>query len=225
MRYFSILILFTLVLWPTSISQAQDQLPINEGSFVTSQADCTLLKKGELEFVEFFVSENGREYSLPEIGCVVAEVKHIRGTRYHVKADCTEFDDISENQFFLDVLPNKNIRIDGKELILCEWDGVIQKTEIIKPIVTIPVKKAEVPNSASQKVDKKNISVLIKQWEVEEENCRGGSGDNPKTAKACNRRNNVIQKLEKAGWCLGQNDQSRADVRWHKCQKNSIRSF
>lgn len=78
-------------MWHPSISQAQDQLPINEGSFVHSQADCTLLKKGELDFIIFSASENGRQYSLPEVGCVVGEVKHIRGTRYNVKANCRKF--------------------------------------------------------------------------------------------------------------------------------------
>lgn len=93
------------------------------------------------------------------------------------------------------------------------------------PIIPIPAQKPDIAPVGSPKTNSVGIKKLIKQWEIEENNCRGDYGDDPETLKACGRRSDVIQALEKAGWCLGKDDESRADMRWHVCQKNSIRSF
>lgn len=77
MRNFIKATLCTIFVLMPSVGLAQNQLPIQEGSFVRSQADCALLLKGELDFIEFSVGKQGREYTLPEVACVVAEVKKL----------------------------------------------------------------------------------------------------------------------------------------------------
>ena len=177
---------------------AQSQLPISEGSFVSSKADCTLLKKGELDFVELSIEQNGR---------------------FHVKADCREFEDIDEQQFFLDVLSSTNIRIDGRDLVACEWDGSATVFE------ALPAAKSELDYAGQTSVSVRDVKKMIMQWEAEETICRGSNPNDPKTMKACVRRSAVVQALEKSGWCYGTEDQARVDMRWHKCLRDSIRSY
>lgn len=198
---------------------AQSQLPISEGIFVPSKADCTLLKKGELDFVELSIEKNGHQFSFPEVSCVVAEVKKVRNGRFHVKADCREFEDIDEQQFFLDVLSSNNIRIDGRDLVACDWDGSAAVLE------ALPAAKPELDHARQRSDDVKGVNKLIKQWEAEETICRGSNPDDPKTMKACVRRSAVVQALEKSGWCYGTEDQARVDMRWHKCLRDSVRSY
>lgn len=220
MRNYSYLLSF--VLFTSTYSEgavAQSQLPISEGSFVSSKADCTLLKKGELDFVELSIEQNGRQFSFPEVSCLVAEVKKVRKGRFHVKADCREFEDIDEQQFFLDVLSNKNIRIDGRDLVACEWDSSAAVLE------ALPAAKPELDHAGQTSDTVKDVKKLIMQWEAEETICRGSSPDDPKTMKACVRRSAVVQALEKSGWCYGTEDQARVDMRWHKCMRDSMRSY
>jgi hypothetical protein len=49
------------------------------------------------------------------------------------------------------------------------------------------------------------------------EQCRGGSGDNPATHRACDRREAVYDSIEKKGWCWGPNEVSNADKNWIQC--------
>ncbi|MGQ5719321.1 hypothetical protein [Pseudochrobactrum asaccharolyticum] len=220
MKNYSYLLSFVLFIFTYSEGAvAQSQLPISEGSFVSSKADCTLLKKGELDFVELSIEQNGRQFSFPEVSCLVAEVKKVRNGRFYVKADCREFEDIGEQQFFLDVLSSKNIRIDGRDLVTCEWDGSAKGLE------ALPAAKPELDHAGKISDSVKGVKKLIMQWEAEETICRGSNPDDPKTMKACVRRSAVVQALEKSGWCYGTEDQARVDMRWHKCLRDSIRSY
>lgn len=46
--------------------------------------------------------------------------------------------------------------------------------------------------------------------------CRGGSGGNRSTLRACNRRDGVMAELMKLGWCWGGSD-TGAFMRWLRC--------
>lgn len=46
--------------------------------------------------------------------------------------------------------------------------------------------------------------------------CRGGSGGNRSTLRACNRRDGVGTELMKLGWCWGGSD-TGASMRWLRC--------
>ena len=47
--------------------------------------------------------------------------------------------------------------------------------------------------------------------------CRGGSGDDPATMKACAERDTLVKQIRAHGWCWGRDDQIEADKQWEKC--------
>ena len=53
--------------------------------------------------------------------------------------------------------------------------------------------------------------------------CRGEPGDNPLHYKICATRAKVGRLLDRMGWCYGKREQISAEMRWHPCEKNSIR--
>lgn len=59
---------------------------------------------------------------------------------------------------------------------------------------------------------------LVDQWNRENSQCRGGSGDNPSTLAACSRRDALTKQLSAGGYCFeGPNS---AETRWQKCQSS-----
>ena len=56
---------------------------------------------------------------------------------------------------------------------------------------------------------------LIDQWGRLNSACRGGSGDNPATSKACQARGVVEAKLDAAGWCYGRPNEFGNQSDWH----------
>lgn len=58
---------------------------------------------------------------------------------------------------------------------------------------------------------------LISAEERENEACRGGSGDDPATMRACNRRQVLLKELQDAGWCWG-GAEIEADKRFVTCK-------
>jgi len=71
-------------------------------------------------------------------------------------------------------------------------------------------------NSSSQ-----NVETLIATEIKLDALCRGGSGDDPKTFKACEARQDISKKLNKLGWCYGKNNEASYLWSWHKCVGNS----
>lgn len=63
---------------------------------------------------------------------------------------------------------------------------------------------------------KQSVSQLIEQWEELNENCRGGSGDDPDTMKACDQRTGVSDRLEAMGYCY--NGETTASSEWNRCK-------
>ena len=74
---------------------------------------------------------------------------------------------------------------------------------------------------ASQAKPPANVSALVKAETRLNERCRGGSGDDPATMKACDEREKYVRKLKSLGWCYGRPDQIDADRTWQKCVHSS----
>lgn len=55
-----------------------------------------------------------------------------------------------------------------------------------------------------------------------EEQCRGGSGDDPSTMKACDTRLAAIDRMIATGVCWGREDQYEAEYTYHLCERGSI---
>ena len=50
--------------------------------------------------------------------------------------------------------------------------------------------------------------------------CRDGSGDNPKTMKACEERDVLFQKIKAKGLCWGHEGQIEADKAWSRVRSD-----
>jgi hypothetical protein len=65
-------------------------------------------------------------------------------------------------------------------------------------------------------------NLLMTNWYVLDEHCRGDSED--KAIVACDKaRPSLTLALNKLGYCYGKLDQSHAEMEWHKCTRDSIR--
>jgi hypothetical protein len=65
---------------------------------------------------------------------------------------------------------------------------------------------------------------LISQWTRLNTLCRGGSGDDPKTMQACEARQDIGRKIDKANWCYGKKGQYAYQYEWHACVAKSHHS-
>ena len=54
--------------------------------------------------------------------------------------------------------------------------------------------------------------------------CRGSSGDAPATDQICKLRDKVAKVLQGIGYCYGRKGQTGAEMQWHKCARDSLRS-
>ena len=63
------------------------------------------------------------------------------------------------------------------------------------------------------------VSNLMFIEELLNDRCRGGSGDDPDTLRACSIRDGLLQQIEKEGWCWGHAGQIGADKTWEPCLK------
>lgn len=60
---------------------------------------------------------------------------------------------------------------------------------------------------------------LLKEVEVLNGKCRGGSGDSPATMAACKERDAVVSSLHERGWCWGKpEDQYEYQKSWQRCR-------
>lgn len=86
-------------------------------------------------------------------------------------------------------------------------------------------KKILAESSKVLRADKesKEPSRLISQWDHENGNCRGNSGDDPETWKACERRDATGAKLDRIGWCYGRKGEAGYQHQWHQCGQDSDR--
>lgn len=192
----------SIILISTANSFGADKLPINDGIYVKSQADCDLYNKRQLEMVPLTIEKNGQEFSFEEGYCIPKIVNKLRGDRYVVDSDCDEFGEKYRAAYIFEKISNNKVLVDDRELLLC------------KPPKTQPLKKP---------LSKKDAQPLFQKWLEAARGCNA-SGDNPKTYEACERRYKMFIKLEQNGWCYGkETDQSRAEYDWHICTPDSLR--
>ena len=60
------------------------------------------------------------------------------------------------------------------------------------------------------------VRLLIRHADTENDHCRGDSGDDPETLRACNRRYYLLLSLERKGWCWGGSHYGYLE-HWLKC--------
>jgi hypothetical protein len=79
--------------------------------------------------------------------------------------------------------------------------------------------KIETENSRVLETDRgqKAPDRIIAQWQQQNGTCRGNSGDDPETMKACDRREVVGAALESVGWCYGREGEYGYQMDWHQC--------
>ncbi|MBZ9940140.1 hypothetical protein LB533_03375 [Mesorhizobium sp. BR1-1-13] len=218
----TVLVLQSLV-FSASVANAMDALPIADGAYMRSASYCEQFRKGELDSIEFSVLKGGHAYEVPEVGCVIASVHKLRTNRYAVEADCLETGNPFQRSFILDVEGEQTIRIDGEQLTACEHWAVVGKPSQGTDLPGIPIVPANKKNETKgETTTATSPARLIRQWQAANENCRGGSGDDPQTVKACGARDVLADQLEAAKWCYGKNGQSGYQYKWHRCQKGSI---
>lgn len=70
-----------------------------------------------------------------------------------------------------------------------------------------------------------DVQQLIEKSETLNDKCRGGSGNNPSTMKACDQRNKLLEIIKKKGWCYGSFNQDDAgyNYRWIPCKMDKTR--
>jgi hypothetical protein len=61
------------------------------------------------------------------------------------------------------------------------------------------------------------VAQLITREEVVNDTCRGGSGDEPATVKACEIRDSLFKQIEAHGWCWGHEGQAEYEKDWEPC--------
>lgn len=78
---------------------------------------------------------------------------------------------------------------------------------------------ATTANGAEKPTNK--TAKLIRQYEKANSDCRGGSGDDSDTWKACGRRDLLGEQIQKLGWCYGPSkpDMAAYQYKWLPCRK------
>ncbi len=58
---------------------------------------------------------------------------------------------------------------------------------------------------------------LLEQIDDFNDQCRGGSGDDPRTMVACDKRDALLTTLTSSGWCYGDDEQAGFQKYWKTC--------
>ena len=94
-------------------------------------------------------------------------------------------------------------------------------TELVATQCATPIKTGtpvEAEGRKGHKPSDPQTDTSIRRAEKLNGECRGGSGDSPKTLVVCAKRDAAYAALEKRGVCWGPNDASGAEKRWVSCQ-------
>ena len=165
---------------------ASDRVPLRDGFYAENSEKCAEFRKGELDLPPWQVAKGGRQFQGPEMACIVASVKTVLPPhRHHVQSTCREYDMISHQSFILDTPTRERFSLEDEDYI---WCGT-----------THGQPKASRPTPANNR--KLSDRALIDQWGDINDDCRGGSGDDPKTDQACGRRSNTADELKRRGFC------------------------
>lgn len=61
---------------------------------------------------------------------------------------------------------------------------------------------------------------MIRTWGNLNTQCRGGSGNDPATHRACAARDALYPRIEAAGFCYGENATYGYEMAWSVCNRN-----
>lgn len=61
---------------------------------------------------------------------------------------------------------------------------------------------------------------LISMAESANSNCRGGSGEDPRTAVSCFERDRIFRKIKESGWCWGPTSAPGYQKEWIECKSD-----
>ena len=64
---------------------------------------------------------------------------------------------------------------------------------------------------------------MVISYERLNDECRGGSGDDPQTITTCEQRQALGRKLDARGLCKGRDDEAGYQMQWHPCGPGSLR--
>lgn len=87
----------------------------------------------------------------------------------------------------------------------------MKTTAILSAFVCLPLMTQAATLSRAQ------ASPLLEQVVELNDQCRGGRGDDPRTAVACHKRDALSDRLYKSGWCYGDADQDGRQKYWKTC--------
>jgi hypothetical protein len=132
--------------------------------------------------------------------------------------------------------------LNGDSLALLHADGSVTRFRRCSPAQVAAAKRAAEADAAlttaGEAVDKASAAVdgasdelftaderrAIDAYERLNSACRGGSGDDPSTMAACDKRDVAGLALEARGICYGKKDQAGYEMRHHHCGPDSLRS-
>jgi hypothetical protein len=183
---------------------ADPRVPLRDGLYFNSADMCVGFKKGEVDFAAYDVDKGGRLISGPGNACVVASIKTIRRNRYLVVTDCREIDEVSQQTFILDAPSREKFRMEGEEYTWCVGPPEAAAQKPPKPSTPLANALQKLSNNA-----------LIDYWADQNEGCRGAAGDDPQTGRACGRRTDAADELERRGLCY---KAARGQMDWVRCR-------
>jgi hypothetical protein len=91
-------------------------------------------------------------------------------------------------------------------------DNMTGNVTIAKP----PAPSAITNATDGTSLESPEVRALVERETIEDEHCRGSSGDDPETMRACNRRQQLLAQIERKGWCWGGSDIG-AEMHWVRC--------
>ncbi len=86
-------------------------------------------------------------------------------------------------------------------------------------ILTVLLSIASVCAMAGAPKATPGAQALMSQYDRLNDQCRGGSGDNPSTISVCNQRDKLYPTIVKTGWCWGPDDVAGYEKKWIRCEK------
>lgn len=81
--------------------------------------------------------------------------------------------------------------------------------------------KRTFPAGAYSNSPPEDVAKLMAQEEALNDKCRGGSGDDEATLKACDERDLILGKIQAQKWCWGHDGQIGADRTWEPCHRDN----
>lgn len=86
-----------------------------------------------------------------------------------------------------------------------------------KAEASVPETPSGEAKTSTSKTPSNEVATLIAEEGKLNEECRGGSGDDKATTKACADRDAIFGEIKARGWCWGHEGQIEADRTWEHC--------